>query len=78
MGTKSSIEWTEATWNPLTGCTKISPGCKFCYAERMALRLQAMGQKKLRERIQSHTPGACARASSAVEKASNRFREFDE
>lgn len=44
MGTKSSIEWTEATWNPLTGCTKISPGCKFCYAERMAHRLQAMGQ----------------------------------
>ena len=43
MGAKSSIEWTDATWNPLTGCTKISPGCKFCYAERMALRLQAMG-----------------------------------
>ena len=41
---QSAIEWTEATWNPLTGCTKISPGCKFCYAERMALRLQAMGQ----------------------------------
>jgi protein gp37 len=40
----SSIEWTDATWNPLTGCTKISPGCKNCYAERMALRLQAMGQ----------------------------------
>ncbi len=40
----SSIEWTESTWNPLTGCTKISPGCKHCYAERMALRLQAMGQ----------------------------------
>jgi protein gp37 len=44
MGMKSPIEWTEATWNPLTGCAKISPGCKFCYAERMALRLQAMGQ----------------------------------
>jgi protein gp37 len=44
MGQKSSIEWTEATWNPLTGCTKISPGCKHCYAERMALRLKAMGQ----------------------------------
>ncbi|MBI4639444.1 MAG: phage Gp37/Gp68 family protein [Candidatus Tectomicrobia bacterium] len=42
MATKSSIEWTESTWNPLTGCTKISPGCKHCYAERMALRLQAM------------------------------------
>ena len=40
---KSSIEWTESTWNPLTGCTKISPGCKFCYAERMAARLKAMG-----------------------------------
>jgi protein gp37 len=45
MGTKSSIEWTESTWNPVTGCTKISPGCKHCYAERMALRLQAMGQR---------------------------------
>jgi len=44
MATSSSIEWTEATWNPLTGCTKISPGCKNCYAERMSLRLQAMGQ----------------------------------
>jgi protein gp37 len=44
MAAKSAIEWTESTWNPLTGCTKISPGCKHCYAERMALRLQAMGQ----------------------------------
>lgn len=41
---KTSIEWTESTWNPVTGCTKISPGCKHCYAERMALRLQMMGQ----------------------------------
>jgi len=44
MGRNSGIEWTESTWNPITGCTKISPGCKNCYAERMALRLQAMGQ----------------------------------
>jgi protein gp37 len=44
MGQNSGIEWTEATWNPLTGCTKISPGCRHCYAERMSLRLQAMGQ----------------------------------
>lgn len=44
MATGSSIEWTESTWNPVTGCTKISPGCKHCYAERMAKRLQAMGQ----------------------------------
>ncbi|MBW2343914.1 MAG: phage Gp37/Gp68 family protein [Deltaproteobacteria bacterium] len=44
MGTNSSIEWTESTWNPITGCTKISPGCEHCYAERMAKRLKAMGQ----------------------------------
>jgi protein gp37 len=44
MAEHSGIEWTESTWNPLTGCTKISPGCKNCYAERMAKRLQAMGQ----------------------------------
>jgi len=48
MASKSSIEWTESTWNPLTGCTKISPGCKHCYAERMAKRLQAMGQPNYR------------------------------
>ncbi len=46
MAQTSSIEWTEATWNPVTGCTKISPGCKFCYAERMAKRLQAMGKER--------------------------------
>ena len=44
MGVKSSIEWTESTWNPVTGCTKISEGCSHCYAERMAWRLKAMGQ----------------------------------
>lgn len=43
--TTTSIEWTEATWNPVTGCTKISPGCKHCYAERMARRLRMMGQR---------------------------------
>ena len=44
MAHKTSIEWTEMTWNPVTGCTKVSPGCANCYAERMARRLQAMGQ----------------------------------
>lgn len=44
MAQGSDIEWTESTWNPVTGCTKVSPGCKYCYAERMAERLQAMGQ----------------------------------
>ncbi len=40
---KSAIEWTESTWNPVTGCTKISPGCQNCYAERMSRRLKAIG-----------------------------------
>jgi protein gp37 len=53
----SAIEWTESTWNPLTGCTKVSPGCKHCYAERMAKRLQAMGLEKYRNgfRLTLHT-----------------------
>lgn len=45
MATTSAIEWTEATWNPVTGCDKVSPGCAHCYAERMARRLQAMRQR---------------------------------
>ena len=44
MADGSSIEWTEATWNPVTGCTKVSPGCRHCYAERLSYRLQAMGK----------------------------------
>lgn len=48
MGT-TTIEWTEATWNPVTGCSKVSPGCLNCYAERMAKRLQAMGQPNYRD-----------------------------
>jgi protein gp37 len=46
MALGSAIEWTDATWNPVTGCTKLSPGCKHCYAERMARRLKAMGQPR--------------------------------
>jgi protein gp37 len=45
MATNSPIEWTDATWNPVTGCAKISPGCKHCYAERLANRLHAMGNR---------------------------------
>lgn len=46
MATSSTIEWTEVTWNPVTGCSKVSDGCKHCYAERMAKRLHAMGVEK--------------------------------
>ncbi|HSH01241.1 MAG TPA: phage Gp37/Gp68 family protein [Anaerolineae bacterium] len=48
MMAQSTIEWTDATWNPVTGCNKISPGCKHCYAETMARRLKAMGQANYR------------------------------
>jgi protein gp37 len=48
VGDKSGIEWTDTTWNPLTGCAKVSPGCAHCYAERMAARLRAMGQPRYR------------------------------
>jgi protein gp37 len=48
----SKIEWTESTWNPVTGCTKLSAGCKNCYAERMAKRLQAMGQDNYKNGFQ--------------------------
>ena len=53
---QSSIEWTEMTWNPTTGCNKISAGCKFCYAEVMTRRLQAMGIDKYKDgfKIRTH------------------------
>jgi len=46
---QSNIEWTELTWNPVTGCNKISPGCKHCYAEVMSERLKAMGIEKYKD-----------------------------
>jgi len=48
MAERSTIEWTDATWNPVTGCSKVSTGCKHCYAERLARRLQAMGALRYR------------------------------
>ncbi len=56
MSSSSSIEWTEATWNPVTGCTRISAGCAHCYAERFALRLQAAGMPKYKNgfRVTTH------------------------
>jgi protein gp37 len=49
MGATAAIEWTDASWNPVTGCTKVSPGCKHCYAERLAAHLQAMGNPRYRQ-----------------------------
>ena len=47
MAEKSAIEWTDANWNPVTGCTKVSPGCKHCYAERLANRLRVNGEREI-------------------------------
>jgi protein gp37 len=52
MGLNSAIEWVTATWNPLTGCTKISPGCSHCYAERMSKRLKLMGNRNYANEFQ--------------------------
>ena len=49
MATQSTIEWTQMTWNPVTGCSKVSQGCKHCYAERMAQRLRAMGNARYQQ-----------------------------
>ena len=48
----SNIEWTQSTWNPITGCNKVSPGCKNCYAERMSKRLKSMGLSKYRNEFE--------------------------
>ena len=52
MATHSQIEWTQMTWNPVTGCDKVSQGCKHCYAERMAKRLKAMGVERYRNNFE--------------------------
>lgn len=49
MAARSSIEWTDATWNPVTGCSKVSQWCSFCYAERFSYRLQARGNPEYRD-----------------------------
>lgn len=56
MAAKSNIEWTEMTWNPVTGCKKISPGCKHCYAETLSKRLRAMGSERYQNgfRVTTH------------------------
>src|ERR1700755_872174 len=57
MADRSSIEWTEITWNPTTGCDRISPGCDHCYALTLAKRLKAMGQPKYQNDGDPHTSG---------------------
>ena len=78
MATNSHIEWTDATWNPVTGCTKISPGCKHCYAERMADRLQLMGQRNYRNGFELTLQPQMLELTAAVESAAAHLRQLDE
>ena len=78
MSTHSGIEWTESTWNPLTGCTKVSPGCKHCYAERMAKRLQAMGQPNYTNGFKLADARASTGKTTGMENPAGDLRQFDE
>jgi protein gp37 len=57
MSDKSAIEWTEATWNPVTGCDRVSEGCDHCYAQTLAKRLKAMGSPRYQRDGDSRTSG---------------------
>ena len=70
MAHRSPIEWTQSTWNPITGCTKLSTGCKHCYAKRMAERLQAMGQPNYVNRLRADASAAHARISLNAKRKS--------
>jgi hypothetical protein len=82
-GDKSAIEWTDATWNPTTGCTEISAGCDHCYAETLSLRLQKMGVAKYKDgfavrlhRIKDtpYTPDGTSHAPKADGAGAHRAR----
>jgi len=66
---QSSIEWTEMTWNPTTGCSKVSQGCKFCYAEIMSKRLQAMGVEKYKDNFKVRTHPAALKVPYTWKKS---------
>ncbi len=73
---RSAIEWTESTWNPVTGCDKISPGCKHCYAETMARRLQGHGPAQLSARLQVGAPSRDAGEAARLAQASGHLRQL--
>jgi len=73
LAVKTTIEWTGATWNPVTGCTKVSAGCQNCYAERLALRLQAMGVRNYRRGFKVTLHPVALRLPSSWKKAQMVF-----
>ena len=78
MSEQTGIEWTDSTWNPVTGCTKISPGCKYCYADRLAPRLKAMGNRRYVNGFEITPPPRPGRTPKAVEETKENIRQFHE
>ena len=78
MAQLSEIEWTDSTWNPVTGCSKVSPGCKNCYAERMAKRLQAMGQRNYVKGFEVATHERTLELPLQWKSRSGYLRQFNE
>lgn len=67
MGAKSAIGWTDATWNPVTGCNKVSPRPKHCYVERLAVHLRAMGHPRYRRGFEDRTMNAAWQLSRSAD-----------
>ncbi|MFE5028264.1 DUF5131 family protein [Streptomyces sp. NPDC056656] len=87
MGERSAIEWTEATWNPTTGCDRVSSGCDNCYALTLAKRLKAMGSPKYQADGDPRTSGPgfglsvhpdALAVPNGCEEPAHRVRELDE
>ena len=78
MSEHSTIEWTDATWNPVRGCTKITPGCDHCYAETFAERFRGVQGPSVRARFRSEARTAEAGRAAALENAQDDLRELDE
>jgi len=78
MSIKSAIEWTDATWNPVRGCTKISPGCKHCYAEVFAERFRGVKGHPYETRIRPPSCSSQARRAAPLANSKDGVRELDE
>jgi len=78
MSDKSSIEWTDATWNPVRGCTKVSPGCKHCYAETFAERFRGVPKHPYEQGFDLRLVPEKTLRSPEMEEAAQDLRKFDE
>ncbi len=78
MAQQSEIEWTDATWNPVTGCTKVGPGCDNCYAERFAERFRGVPEHPFEPGLRPSALAGAPEPARELEEAANDLRELDE